>query len=112
MRHRDQRLPSPRSPVLITDPNKNRSAVERDEMGMVVKTASMGGVVPGQRLAGRPDDADANPSCSSRCATASPYSHTLAHEERVAQLPLAGTALQNGSSGVAMVKVQAPPVKR
>jgi len=101
-------------PVMMTDPNKNRSTVEIDELGMVVKSAIMG-------KAGSADgDTLADPTArmeyellnwmNSRKPN---YVHTFAREQHGAANPRwqESYAYSNGSGGVAMVKAQAHPGK-
>jgi RHS repeat-associated protein len=97
-------------PVLMIDPNKNRSAVEHDELGMVVKTAIMG-------KAGSADgDTLADPTTRMEYELFNwmnnrepNYVHTFAREQHGAANPRwqESYAYSNGSGGVAMVKAQA-----
>lgn len=101
-------------PVLMTDPNKNRSAVEHDELGMVVKTAVMG-------KAGSADgDTLADPTTRMEYELFTwmnnrkpNYVHTFAREKHGAANPRwqESYVYSNGSGGVAMVKAQAHPGK-
>lgn len=101
-------------PVLMTDPNGNRSAVEHDELGMVVKTAIMG-------KAGSADgDTLADPTTRMEYELFNwmnnrkpNYVHTFAREQHGAANPRwqESYAYSNGSGGVAMVKAQAHPGK-
>jgi RHS repeat-associated protein len=101
-------------PVLMTDPNGNRSAVEHDALGMVVKTAIMG-------KAGSADgDSLADPTTRMEyelfnwADNAKPnFVHTFAREQHGAANPRwqESYAYSNGSGGVAMVKAQAHPGK-
>jgi RHS repeat-associated protein len=101
-------------PVLITDPNKNRSAIEHDELGMVVKTVVMGkvGSTDGDTLADPTTRMeydlfrwmnDRKPNCV----------HTFAREKHGAANPRwqESFTYSNGSGAVAMVKAQAHPGK-
>src|SRR5262249_44158311 len=101
-------------PVLMTDPNQNRSAVELDELGMGVKTAVMGkvGSTDGDTLAdpttrmeyelfnwvnnGKPN-----------------YVHTFSREKHGAANPRwqESYVYSSGGGAVAMVKAQAHPGK-
>src|SRR5262249_28788475 len=101
-------------PVMLTDPNQNRTAVEIDALGMVVKSAVMGkaGAGEGDTLAdptvrmeyelfnwmnhGRPN-----------------FAHVFAREKHGAANPRwqESYVYSNGSGGVAMVKAQAHPGK-
>ena len=101
-------------PVLMTDPNGNRSAVEHDELGMVVKTAIMG-------KAGSADgDTLADPTTRMEYELFNwmnnrkpNYVHTFAREQHGAANPRwqESYAYSNGNGGVAMVKAQAHPGK-
>jgi len=101
-------------PVLMTDPNGNRSAVEHDELGMVVRTAIMG-------KAGSADgDTLADPTTRMEYELFNwmnnrkpNYVHTFAREQHGAGNPRLqeSYAYSNGSGGVAMVKAQAHPGK-
>lgn len=101
-------------PVLMTDPNGNRSAVEHDELGMVVKTAVMG-------KAGSPDgDTLADPTTRLEYELFNwmnnrkpNFVHTFAREQHGVANPRwqESYAYSNGSGGVVMVKVQAHPGK-
>ncbi|MET3934839.1 SpvB/TcaC N-terminal domain-containing protein [Arthrobacter sp. OAP107] len=96
-------------PVLVTDPNGNRSAVEHDELGMVIKTAVMGkaGATDGDTL----DDPtmrleyELSDWMNNRRPA---YVHVFAREQHGA----ANTRWQesyayfNGCGGVVMVKAQ------
>lgn len=101
-------------PVLMTDPNGNRSAIEHDVLGMVIKTAIMGkaGSADGDTLADPTtrmeyelfnwiDNRQPN------------FVHTFAREQHGAGNPRwqESYAYSNGSGGVAMVKAQAHPGK-
>jgi RHS repeat-associated protein len=101
-------------PVLMTDPNGNRSAVEHDVLGMVIKTAVMGKV----------DSADgdtlANPTARMEYELFNwknyrkpNFVHTFAREQHGAANPRwhESYAYYNGSGAVAMVKTQAHPGK-
>jgi RHS repeat-associated protein len=101
-------------PVQMTDPNKNRSAVEHDELGMVVKTAIMG-------KAGSADgDTLADPTTRMEyelfnwIGNRKPnYVHSFAREKHGAANPRwqESYAYSNGSGGVTLVKAQAHPGK-
>ena len=101
-------------PVLMTDPNKNRSAVEIDVLGMVVKTAIMG-------KAGSTDgDTLADPTTRMEYELFNwmnnrkpNHVHTFAREKHGAANPRwqESYAYSNGSGGIAMVKAQAHPGK-
>jgi RHS repeat-associated protein len=99
-------------PVLVTDPNGNRSAVETDELGMVIKSAVLGktGAGEGDTLAdptarmeydlfnwmnnGRPN-----------------YAHTFVREQHGAANPRwqESYVYSDGSGGIIMAKSQAEP---
>ena len=97
-------------PVLMTDANGNRSAVEHDALGMVVKTAIMG-------KAGSADgDTLADPTTRMEYELFNwmnnrkpNFVHTFAREQHGAANPRwqESYAYSNGSGGVAMVKAQA-----
>lgn len=101
-------------PTLVTDPNQNRTAVEHDELGMVVKTAVMG-------KAGSADgDTLADPTTRIEYELfnwlnngAPNYVHTFAREQHGAANPRwqESYAYSNGSGGIALVKAQAHPGK-
>jgi RHS repeat-associated protein len=101
-------------PVLMTDPNKNRTAVEHDSLGMVVKTVVMG-------KAGSTDgDTLADPTTRMEYELFNwmnnrkpNYVHTFAREQHGAANSRwqESYAYSNGSGGVAMVKAQAHPGK-
>jgi RHS repeat-associated protein len=101
-------------PVLMTDPNGNRAAVEHDVVGMVVKTAIMG-------KAGSADgDTLADPTTRMEYELFNwmnnrkpNFVHTFAREQHRAANPRwqENYAYSNGSGGVAMVKAQAHPGK-
>ena len=101
-------------PVLMTDPNGNRSAIEHDELGMVIKTAIMG-------KAGSADgDTLADPTTRMEYELFNwmdnrkpNYVHTFAREQHGAANPRwqESYAYSNGSGGVAMAKAQAHPGK-
>jgi RHS repeat-associated protein len=101
-------------PVLMTDPNGNRSAVEHDVLGMVVKTAIMGkaGSVDGDTLADPTTRMEYE--LFNWMNNRKPnYVHTFAREQHGAGNPRwqESYAYSNGSGGVAMVKAQAHPGK-
>jgi hypothetical protein len=101
-------------PVLITDPNKNRSAVEIDALGMVVKSAIMG-------KAGSADgDTLADPTVRMEYELFNwmnnrepNYVHTFAREQHGPTNPRwqESYVYSNGGGDVAMVKAQAHPGK-
>ncbi len=101
-------------PVLMTDPNGNRSAVEHDELGMVVKTAVMGkaGSVDGDTLAD-PTTRMEYELFNWKNNRKPNFVHTFAREQHGATNPRwqESYAYSNGSGGVAMVKAQAHPGK-
>ncbi|WP_448544492.1 SpvB/TcaC N-terminal domain-containing protein [Roseiflexus sp.] len=101
-------------PFLITDPNKNRSAVEYDELGMVVKTAIMGkaGSVDGDTLAD-PTTRMEYELFNWMNHRKPNFVHTFAREQHGAANPRWQESYTyfNGSGGVAMVKAQAHPGK-
>ncbi len=101
-------------PVLMTDPNGNRSAVEHDELGMVVKTAVMGkaGSADGDTLAD-PTTRMEYELLNWKNNRKPNFVHTFAREQHGAANPRwqESYAYSNGSGGVAMVKVQAHPGK-
>ncbi len=99
-------------PVLLTEPNKNRAAVEHDELGVVVKTAVMGkaGTTDGDTLTDPTTRMeyelfnwmnDQKPNCV----------HTFAREKHGAANPrwLESYAYSNGGGSVAMSKAQVNP---
>ncbi|MBS9405430.1 VCBS repeat-containing protein [Halomonas sp. TRM85114] len=99
-------------PVLMTDPNGNRSAVEHDELGMVVKTAVMG------KVGSADGDTLLDPTTRMEYELFNwmnnrkpNYVHTFAREQHGAANPRwqESYAFSNGSGGVAMVKAQAHP---
>jgi RHS repeat-associated protein len=99
-------------PVLITDPNKNRSAVEIDVLGMVVKSAVMGKASSGD------GDTLADPTVQMEYELFNwmhhrkpNFAHIFAREEHGTANPRwqESYAYSNGSGGVAMVKAQAHP---
>ncbi len=101
-------------PVLMTDLNKNRSAVEHDELGMVVKTAIMG------KVGSADGDTLADPTTRMEYElfdwinNRKPnYVHTFAREQHGAGNPRwqESYTYSNGSGGVAMIKAQAHPGK-
>ena len=101
-------------PVLMTDPNKNRSAVEHDELGMVIKTAVMG-------KAGSADgDTLEDPTTRMEYTLFNwmnnrkpNFVHTFAREQHgAANLHWQESyAYSNGSGAVVLLKVQANPGK-
>lgn len=101
-------------PIAMTDPNKNRSAVEHDELGMVVRTAVMG------KVGSADGDTLADPTTRMEyelfnwANNRKPnFVHTFAREKHGATNPRwqESYAYFNGSGGVAMVKGQAHPGK-
>ncbi|MFQ6538811.1 MULTISPECIES: SpvB/TcaC N-terminal domain-containing protein [Aphanothece] len=101
-------------PVLMTVPNGNRSAVEHDELRMVVKTAVMGkaGSVDGDTLADPTTRMEYE--LFNWMNNRKPnYVHTFAREQHGAGNPRwqESYTYSNGSGGVAMVKAQAHPGK-
>ncbi len=101
-------------PVLMTDPNKNRSAVEHDELGLVIKSAIMGKVGSGD------GDTLADPTTRMEYELFNwmnnrkpNFMHTFAREKHGTANPRWQEcyAYSNGSGGVAMVKAQAHPGK-
>ena len=101
-------------PVLMTDPNGNRSAVEHDELGMVVKTAILGkaGSADGDTLAD-PTTRMEYELFNWKNNRKPNFVHTFAREQHGAANPRwqESYAYSNGSGGVAMVKAQAHPGK-
>lgn len=101
-------------PVLMTDPNGNRSAVEHDELGMVVKTAIMGktGSADGDSLAD-PTTRMEYELFNWKNNRKPNFVHTFAREQHGGANPRwqESYAYSNGSGGVAMVKAQAHPGK-
>lgn len=102
------------SPVMLTDFNQNRSAVEIDALGLVVKSALMG-----KAGAGEGDTLD-DPSARMEYElfnwmnNGKPnFCHTFAREKHGAANPRwqESYIYSNGSGGVAMVKGQAHPGK-
>jgi RHS repeat-associated protein len=99
-------------PVVITDPNKNRSAVEMDALGMIVKTAIMGkeGAADGDTL----DDPTVRMEYElfNWMTNQSPnFVHTYVREEHGAANSRwqESYTYSNGSGEVALVKAQAHP---
>lgn len=101
-------------PVLITDPNKNRSAVEIDALGMVVKSAVMGKAGSGD------GDTLGDPTVRMEYELFNwmnnkkpNFVRTFAREQHGAANPRwqESYAYSNGSGGVALVKTQAHPGK-
>lgn len=101
-------------PVLMADPNGNRSAVEHDELGMVIKTAIMGkaGSADGDTLA-EPTTRMEYELFNWMNNRKPNYVHTFAREQHGAANPRwqESYAYSNGSGEVAMVKAQAHPGK-
>jgi RHS repeat-associated protein len=100
--------------VMMTDPNKNLSVVEIDELGMVVKSAIMGKVGAGE------GDTLANPTARMEYELFNwmnnqkpNFVHTSSREQHGAANPRwqESYAYSNGSGGVAIVKAQAHPGK-
>ena len=101
-------------PVLMTNPNGNRSAVEHDVLGMVVKTAIMG------KVGSTDGDTLADPTTRMEYELFNwknnhkpNFVHTFAREQHGAANPRwqESYAYSNGGGGVAMVKAQAHPGK-
>jgi len=101
-------------PVLMTDPNGNRSAVEHDVLGMVIKTAIMG------KVGSADGDTLADPTTRMEYELFNwmnnrkpNFVHTFAREQHGAANPRwqESYAYSNGSGGVGMVKAQAHPGK-
>ena len=101
-------------PVLVTDPNQNRSAVEIDELGLVVKSAVMGKQGAGE------GDTLADPTVrleyelSNWMINGKPnFVHAYAREQHGASNPRwqESYVYINGHGGVAMSKAQAHPGK-
>lgn len=99
-------------PVMVTDPNQNRTAVEIDALGMVVKTAVMG------KVSANEGDTLADPTTRMEynffnwMNNSQPnYIHTFAREQHGTGNPRwqESYVYSNGSGGVAMVKAQAHP---
>jgi RHS repeat-associated protein len=101
-------------PVLLTDPNKNRSAVEHDELGFIIKSVRMGkeGSSDGDTLADPTlrMEYDLFNWMHNRKPN---FIHSFAREVHGAANPRwqEGYAYSNGSGSVAMVKSQAHPGK-
>ncbi|MES2937601.1 MAG: SpvB/TcaC N-terminal domain-containing protein [Pseudomonadota bacterium] len=102
------------APVLVTDPNGNRSAVEHDVLGMVVRSAVMG------KAGGTDGDTLADPTTRMEYALFEwmnhgrpNYVHSFVREQHGAANPRwqESYTYSNGSGGVAMVKAQAHPGK-
>jgi hypothetical protein len=100
--------------VMMIDPNKNRTAVEIDALGMVVKSAVMG-----KEGAGEGDTLD-DPTVRMEYELFNwmnhrkpNFVHTFAREQHGAANPRwqESYAYSNGGGGVAMVKAQAHPGK-
>ncbi|MGH2482652.1 MAG: SpvB/TcaC N-terminal domain-containing protein, partial [Ktedonobacteraceae bacterium] len=99
-------------PLMVTDPNQNRTAVEVDALGIVVKSAIMGkaGANEGDTLADPTARMEYN--LFNWMTNGQPnYVHTFAREQHGASNPRwqESYAYSNGSGGVAMVKAQAHP---
>jgi RHS repeat-associated protein len=101
-------------PVMMTDPNGNRSAVAHDVLGMVIKSAVMG------KVGSADGDTLADPTTRMEyelfnwMTNRKPnFMHTFAREQHGAANPRwqESYAYYNGSGGVAMVKAQAHPGK-
>ncbi len=101
-------------PVRITDPHQNRSVVEIDELGMVVKSAIMG------KAGSNDGDTLADPTTRMEYELFNwmnnrkpNYAHSFAREKHGAANPRwqESYTYSNGSGGVALVKVQAHPGK-
>jgi RHS repeat-associated protein len=101
-------------PVMMVDPNQNRTAVEIDALGMVVKSAVMGKAGAGE------GDTLADPTVRMEydlfnwMKNAQPtFAHVFAREKHGAVNPRwqESYVYSNGSGGVAMVKAQAHPGK-
>lgn len=101
-------------PVLLTDPNQNRSAVEHDPLGLVVKSAVLGKASAGE------GDTLADPTVRVEydlfnwMSNARPnFTHTFAREKHGAANPRWQESYTHfdGSGGVALVKAQAHPGK-
>jgi RHS repeat-associated protein len=101
-------------PVLLTDPNGNRSAVEIDALGLVTKSALLGkeGANEGDTLAD-PTEQVSYDLFNWRNKGSPNYAHILAREQHAA----ANTrwretyVYSNGSGGVAMAKTRVRPGK-
>ena len=101
-------------PVLVTDPNQNRSAVEIDELGLVVKSAVMGkqGAGEGDTLADPTVRLEYN--LTNWLTNGKPnFVHAYAREQHGANNPRwqESYVYINGHGGVAMSKAQAHPGK-
>jgi RHS repeat-associated protein len=101
-------------PVLLTDPNGNRSAVEVDALGMVVKTALLGkdGAGEGDTLADPTERVDYD--LFSWCDRGSPnFAHVLAREQHGPDNSRwrETYVYSNGHGAVAMTKTRARPGK-
>jgi RHS repeat-associated protein len=99
-------------PVLVTDANQNRAAVEIDALGMVVKSALMGkaGANEGDTLADPTTRLEYN--LFNWMINQQPnYAHTFTREQHGAANPRwqESYAYSNGSGSVALVKSQAHP---
>lgn len=101
-------------PVIVTDPNKNRSAVEIDELGMVVGSAVMG------KVGANEGDTLADPTMRMEYELFNwqnhgkpNFAHVFAREQHGANNPRwhESYTYSNGSGGIAMVKAQANPGK-
>lgn len=99
-------------PVMMTDPNKNRSAVQIDALGQVVKSAVMG-----KEVSGDGDTLD-DPTMRMEYELFNwmehgkpNFVHTFAREQHGASNPrwMESYVYSNGGGGVAMVKAQAHP---
>lgn len=100
------------SPVMMTDPNLNRTAVETDELGMVVKTALMGkdGAGEGDTLAD-PTTRLEYDLFNWKNNSKPNYVHTFAREKHGIDNPRwqENYAYSDGSGGVIMAKTQVEP---
>ncbi len=101
-------------PVMMTDPNGNRTAVEIDALGLVVKSAVMGkpGAGEGDTLADPTSRMEYD--LFNWVNNGKPnFAHVFSREQHGAANPRLQESYvyANGSGGVAMVKAQVPPGK-
>ena len=101
-------------PVMMTDANGNRTAIEIDELGLVTRTATMGtdGALEGDTLT-EPTARIEYELFNWRDHRKPNFVHTLAREQHGAANPRwqESYAYSNGGGSVAMVKSQAHPGK-
>jgi len=97
-------------PVLVTDPNGNRSAVETDELGMVIKSAVMGKAGAGEGDTLADPTAGMEYDLTNWMNNRKPnYAHTFAREQHGAANPRwqESYVYSDGGGGIIMAKAQA-----